>query len=299
MSEFGDLPPFAALRAFVAVARTRRFASAAQALHITQSAVSHQVRQLEDYLGLKLFERGRAGVTLTESGERYYDAVVPALEIIRKETRQLRGPKGRQRVAITTLPAVASMWLIPNWNSFETQCPDIDLQMLTTARSVDLQREQVDLALRYGGGSWPGLTAHRLFPDALIPVCAPGYVDATCNGDIEGALAATRLIVNETDPDEWAKWTATVGLNAPGLENALRFAEGHQVLEAAQNGLGLAMGRRPIVDGYLDAGSLVAPFGRTDSPTDACYLCYPRERELSGPVQRVAEWIRWLAAQET
>lgn len=296
--DYGHLPPFRALRAFVAVARTKRFASAATELHITQSAVSHQVRQLEEYLGVRLFERGRAGATLTEPGERYYDAIVPAFEKIRKATLDLRGPAGRRRVALTTLPSVASTWLIPNWNSFEQRCPGIDLQLLTTTRIVDLRKEHVDLALRYGDGHWPGLIVHRLFSDALVPVCCPEYLTPKLASDPKLALERARLILNELDPDEWAAWSSAIGLSAPSLDGALHFADGHQVLEAAYNGLGLAIGRRPIVDSWLRAGSLIAPFGRTESLTDACYLCYPDEREIYGPVQRVAEWIHWLADQE-
>lgn len=289
------LPPFAALRAFHAAAQTRHFGRAAAALHISQPGVSHQVRQLEGYLGVRLFARGHRGVELTAAGQRYFAAVDPAIERIREATQELRGPAGSRRVSLTTLPSVVAMWLIPHWQGFETACPEVELQFLTTTRVVDLQGEQVDLALRYGEGHWPGIAAELLFRECLLPVARPGDIDSAEAADPAGALRGRRLILNDTDHDEWQRWAAANGLPAPDLSRALRFADSHHVLQAVQNGLGIGMGRRPLVDGHLRAGILEAPFPDAEAPSDGCYLCHTAGRLLPAPVARVRDWLRRLA----
>lgn len=297
MDDQQPLPPLAALRAFHAAARTERFAQAAAELHVSQSAVSHHVRRLEDYLGVRLFERLPASVRLTDAGTRYFAEIHPALERIRQATGSLRHQGRRRRVTLTTLPSAANIWLIPNLGTLEAWHPDIDLQLLANTRLVDLDREQVDLALRFGSGGWSGVESRWLFAEQLIPVCAPGYLPHEAGPDDAAALRRARLIVNDTDPDEWTAWTAARGMAAPELESALRFAEGDQVLRAADNGLGLAMGRRPVVDPYLRAGSLVAPFGATERDDQACYLCYSPRREMPPHVAAVAEWLERLVTE--
>lgn len=297
MEQQQPLPPLAALRAFHAAARTERFAQAAAELHVSQSAVSHHVRRLEDYLGVRLFERLPASVRLTDAGARYFAEIHPALERIRQATGALRHHGRRRRVTLTTLPSAANIWLIPNLGSLEACCPDIDLQLLANPRIVDLDREQVDLALRFGWGRWTGVASRWLFAEQLIPVCPPGYLPDAAAADAAAALQGARLIVNETDPGEWTAWSAARGLDPPDLDSALHFAEGDQVLRAAENGLGLAMGRRPVVDAYLRAGSLVAPFGATERDDQACYLCWSERREMPPHVAAVAAWLERLVTE--
>lgn len=293
------MPPFAALRAFHIAARTEHFARAASELNLTQSAVSHQIRRLEGYLGTKLFDRAGARVVLTEAGHQYFAAVDPAIERIQQATLALRGPSGRKRVTLTTLPSIVAMWLIPNWASFEQACPGIDVQFLTTTRVVDLRREQVDLALRYGGGSWPGLTAQLLFVEGLVPVSRPGYLTPEQAADPVAALENARLMLNDTDPDEWAKWARARELPPPRLNNALHFPDSQPALQAAERGLGLAMGRRPLIDSHLASGTLEAPFGAWASDSDGCYLCYQEDRELPAHAARMVDWLQDLAARNS
>lgn len=288
------LPPLAALRAFHAAARTENFAQAGAELHISQSAVSHHIRRLEDYLGVRLFERLRASVQLTEAGARYFAEIHPAMERIREATGLLRHHDRRRRVTLTTQPSVANIWLIPNLGSLESRYPDIDLQLLANTRIIELDREQVDLALRFGSGNWSGVESRFLFAEQLIPVCAPGYMADRAEPHVPSVLDQVRLIVNGTDPNEWIAWSAARGIDPPGLDRSLRFAESDQVLRAAENGFGLAIGRRPVVDPYLRAGSLVAPFGATERDDQACYLCFSQQREMPPHVTAVADWVHGL-----
>jgi len=293
------LPPFAGLRAFHAAARRGRFKDAAEDLGITESGVSHQVRRLETFLGVALFDRGGQQMTLTAAGERYFAAIDPAVERIREATTDLLGPPDRDRVALTAPPSLASLWLIPHMGSLETQCPGIDLQLITTTRLCDLRRDQIDLAIRYGQGDWPGLDSAFMFEQQGFPVCAPGHLDDTAEADLQEVLAKARLIVNDMHPEEWTEWALAHGLQPPSTRGALVLNDVGQVLEAAERGLGLAMGRRPMVDARCARGSLVAPFGRASAPSAAAYhLCHPDGAQPTAAARKVKRWLMNLAEQE-
>lgn len=292
------MPPFPALRAFHAAARHGRFRDAATDLGITESAISHQVRRLEDFLHVQLFERHGPKVRLTVQGSRYFDEVDPAMMRIGEATRALMGPVERARVALTLPPSLAILWLIPNLAAFERSCPGIDLQLVTTTRLCDLRREQIDLAVRYGRGPWPDVEADFLLAETAMPVCRPDYLARDAASDIAAALASSRLIINGYHPDEWSEWAGAHGVRAPMMEGALRLETQDQVLAAAEQGLGLAIGRRPLVDERLRSGALAAPFGTFDPSQTSYHLCRPRGGTLSAAARRVARWLRDFARQE-
>ncbi len=176
MAGLPTLPPLHALRAFHAAARFGRIKDAAAALGLTESAVSHQIRKLEAWLSVRLFERNGPHIRLSADGERYFAALDPAFDAIRAATEALRAPAGRNRVSLTLPASLATYWLIPRLDGLEKACPGVDLELVTTTRLVDLRREGVDLAIRYGAGGWPDVEARRLMGEQLVPVCRPGYV---------------------------------------------------------------------------------------------------------------------------
>jgi LysR family transcriptional regulator, glycine cleavage system transcriptional activator len=200
------LPPFAALRAFHAAAVHGRFRAAAASLGVTESAISHQVRRLEDFLRTALFDRSGPGVRLTAAGRRYLEQIDPALRQIQAATEAMLRPSGRNVVRLTLPPSLAATWLIPQLGAFERAHPDIELQLVPTTRVVDLKRDQVDLAVRHGKGSWPGIDAAFLLAETALPVCAPGYLALAPDEDPLAALRRVRLIVNTRFPDEWEEW---------------------------------------------------------------------------------------------
>jgi LysR family glycine cleavage system transcriptional activator len=295
MSEerLSQLPPLHALRSFHAAARFGRFREAATALGLSESAVSHQVRKLEDYLGVRLFERSGNAVKLTLVGQAYFDEIDPAFARIRRATESLAGPVCR--VSLTLPTSLATLWLIPKLGQLEAALPEVNLQMIPSNRIFDLKRDQVDLGIRYGRGAWRGLVANHLFDEQAFPVCRPGLLGA--DADPKAALAAHRLIVNG-NPDEWREWTQVHSVALPGLQGALVLDGTDQVLEAAAGGLGIAIGRRPMVDRWLADGRLVAPFGTADESGFAYYLIYPEGDELSVPARRVARWLVGLSHGE-
>ena len=293
------LPPFAGLRAFHAAARRGRFKDAAGDLGITESAVSHQVRRLEEFLGVALFDRSSGRMTLTVAGERYFTSIDPAVGQIREATAALLGPPDRKRVALTVPSSLAALWLIPNMGTFEEICPGIDLQLITTTRLCDLRRDQIDLALRHGHGDWPGLESEFMFEQQGFPVCAPGYFHASTDMDLKTALAGARLIVNDLHPQEWTEWAMAHSLDPPSTRGALVLNDFSQVLEAAERGLGLAIGRRPMVDERCAKGALVAPFGSASAPSAAAYyLCRPGDAQPSAAARKVQRWLTNLAEQQ-
>ncbi len=289
------LPPFAALRAFRAAALSGRFRLAAESLGLTESAVSHQVRRLEGFLRVQLFERAGAGVRLTAAGRRYLEEIDPALSRIESATEALLHPRGRGVVRLTLPPSLAASWLIPRLGEFERAEPDIDLQLVATTRVLDLRRDQVDLAIRHGKGSWPGVEASFLLAEAALPVAAPGYLTPGPDEPPAEALRRARLIVNALSPAEWEEWARARGLEPPDLSGAIQLEGAEQVLHVAEGGHGLAIGRRPVVDHRLVRGSLVAPFGAGDPTGAAHYLCRPAGEPPTASARRVARWLEQLA----
>lgn len=279
------LPPNAALRAFEAAARHVSFRRAAEELRLTESAVSHQVRHLEETLGLKLFERHPRGLSLTEAGSRYFAVVREALDRIASATVELQGGAAAT-LRVSALTAFAVGWLIPRLKAFQARHPNLDLDLQTSDRVVDLRREKIDVALRYGSGPWPGLQAVELVAETLQPLCAP----ALAAGLREPAdLLRQPLLRNTQHPEEWGLWLAGVGLAAP--EGGPGFESSTLVLEAATQGLGVALGRRPLSARKLAAGELVAPFPRTVASGKAYwFVCLPE----AGDRPAVARFRDWL-----
>jgi LysR family transcriptional regulator, glycine cleavage system transcriptional activator len=289
------LPPFAALRAFHAAAVHGRFRAAALSLGVTESAISHQVRRLEDFLRTALFDRSGPGVRLTAAGRRYLEQIDPALRQIQTATEAMLRPSGRNVVRLTLPPSLAATWLIPQLGAFERTHPDVELQLVPTTRVVDLKRDQVDLAVRHGKGSWPGIEAAFLLAETALPVCAPGYLTLAPDEDPLAALRRVRLIVNTRFPDEWEEWARARGLAPPPLAGAIELEGGEEALLVAESGHGLAIGRRPMVDDRLARGTLVAPFGAGDPTGAAFYLCRAADLPPTAGARRLERWLRQLA----
>ena len=291
------LPPFAALRAFHAAAVHRRFRDAAESLGVTESAISHQIRRLEDFLRTALFHRSGPGVRLTAAGRRYLEQIDPAIRQIQAATEAMLRPTGRAVVRLTLPPSLAATWLIPQLSAFERAHPEVELQLVPTTRVVDLRRDQVDLAIRHGKGAWPGIEATFLLEETALPVCAPAYLTLRPDEDPLAALDRVRLIVNARFPDEWEEWARARDLAPPLLTGAIELDGIEQALQVAESGHGLAIGRRPMVDDRLARGTLIAPFGAGDPTGAAYYLCRPSAAPPTAVARRLERWLCALAAE--
>jgi LysR family transcriptional regulator, glycine cleavage system transcriptional activator len=284
-----QIPPFRALLAFRAAATHDRLSDAAASLGVTESAISHQLRQLETLLHVKLFGRERGRLVLTETGRRYLDRIEPALREIQAATAAIQPADGRKVVRLTLPPSLAATWLIPRLGRFEAEHPDIDVQLVLTTRIIDMARDQVDLAVRYGRGAWSGVETVYLFDDLATPVASPGYqVPEPAPGRLPSGI---RYILNRSIPGEWEEWARARGLDSPPLDGALALDSIEQALQVAEAGHGLAMGRSPYIEGRLERGTLVAPFGAAGPTGAAYYLCRPAGTAPTAVARRVARWV--------
>jgi LysR family glycine cleavage system transcriptional activator len=283
------LPPLGALRAFETAARHLSFTAAAAELHVTQAAISHQIRQLEEDLGLRLFVRLNRALRLTEEGRTLLPFVRDGFSQIRAGVERLRAAGRGGVLTLTAPPSFAASWLVPRLVRFQASHPGLEVRLQTSMRLVDLAREGIDAGIRYGRGAWPGLAAERLFSDELFPVCAPGLVE-TARRD----LATLQLLHIESFPDDWRRWLAAAGIGGVDAEKGSWFDAAALAYEAAASGLGVAIGRSHLVAAAIEAGKLVAPFGVELPAEVAYYLVHPPE---SASLAKVATFRAWLRAE--
>ena len=291
------LPPFAALRAFHAAATHDRYRDAADSLGVTESAISHQVRRLEDFLHTPLVDGSGKHPKLTDVGLRYLQQIEPAMRQIQAATEALLSASGRRAVRLTLPASFAATWLIPRLGDFEQEHPEIDLQLSMTARAIDLVSDHIDFAIRHGKGSWPGVEATYLLEATAMPVCAPDYFDPQPQAPSQEVLRNVRFIVDSNAPDVWEEWARANGLEPPAPSDVVMLDAPEQALEVAESGNGLAMGRRPIVDRWMERGRLVTPFGGAGPSGAAYYLCRPSDVTPTAAGRLLERWLTKKAAE--
>ncbi|HEY0334945.1 MAG TPA: LysR substrate-binding domain-containing protein [Stenotrophomonas sp.] len=283
-------PPLHALQAFVTAARLGNLTRAAEAMHVTVSALSHQMRGLEERLGYPLLRRHPRGVTPTPEGQRLLERVGPHLDAIAREVQ----PFAARRDDVLTLsvtPSMASAWLVPRLSQFFASHPKIEISLLSSERLVDFDRElQIDAAMRVGHGRWPGLIAEPLFDEWLVPMASPALV-ARMGGVGAQPLAQWPLL---GDPDgQWNRWFELVGEAPPtGYVVFLDDSESHH--RAALDGVGVALGRVTRARLLIDSGQLVPLSARRLKTAYSHYLVYP---ERSARHRGFADFRTWLLAQ--
>jgi len=295
------------LRAFEAVARLASFSAAAEELHLTQPAISRQIKGLEDELGASLFNRGTRRVELTSAGAQLLRSVLPLLQRLDTTVRQIRSARGRRHVSITTFASFASLWLLPRLASFELEHPEIDIRISASDVMADLDNADVDLALRYCHPDVAPAGATRLFGEVVTPAIGRGLAEQAARGlapPLSTPADLTRHTLLEEDDHRpsaeylgWRHWLRQHGV--PQLEPArwllLNFT--YQQVQAALAGQGVALARLPLVAEALERGELVEPFGparRVVSPF-AYWLIECARGAAVRP--EVVLFARWLVAQ--
>lgn len=276
------LPPMHTLRTFEAVSRLRSFARAAEELHLTASAVSHQIRAIESFYATRLLRRDRREATPTAAGERLLAVVQGALRELSSVGESLRAGDAR-RLTVTAPPSLASRWLMPRLGNFLAAHPQIDFKLHATTALVDLDAEQADFAIRYGGGRWPGLRSTRLFDEYVFPVVAPALA-----GQRWPRGGATLL---RDDFHSWEQWSAQTGERLAGLTSGPVFSDSALLLQAAEAGQGAALGRSALVADALAAGTLVRVGARAVAASGAYYLAAPSRRADSPAAALFRQWM--------
>lgn len=290
------LPSLSGLQAFESVARHASFTRAAEELGLSQTAVSHRISRLETQLGLRLFLRRGRQIALTEAAREYLTEVRDAFDALYRSTDRILSRGDASRLTISSLISFAAKWLVPRIAEFQSGHPAVDVRILTSSIPVDFEREEIDLAIRYGSGDWPGLRADLLFHEDLTPICSPGFLGDSVRQLDPTDLPGYRLIEISTYPDDWHHWLeSTVGADSALLEPDalafdLKFDLAFAAIEAAMDGAGIAMGRRSLIENDLAAGRLVAPFADR-VPRRAYYLVAPQE---TADRPKIAGFRRWL-----
>ncbi len=294
------IPHLTALRAFEAAARALSFQDAARELGLSPSAVSHQIRTLETYLDVRLFDRLTRRIELTEAGRALLPGVGRGFREIEGAVRQVRSLKSGAVIVVSAGPSMASKWLVPRLYDFEERYPEIEVRITTSMRSIDLLREDVDIALRHGLGDYDGLDSIRLFGEAYAPLCAPQLAKG---GPAD--LIGERLLTDDSaslpgQAPGWADWFAAAGLSVDAtretVEKGRHFKQTDHAIQAALDGAGILLGRIAVAAPDLAAGRLVQPFGPAlASPYSYFFVTRPR-RTQEKAIGAFLEWLRQRAA---
>ncbi len=291
------LPSLNGLRTFEAAARLLSFTQAAAELNVTQTAVSHQIRRLEDQLGIKMFIRQNRALALTREAEDYLTAVHAAFEDLRRATARLRRPEPDGRLTVSTTASLATKWLVSRVAAFQDANPGMEVRITTSTHLVDFRREEVDIAVRYGHGHWPGMRAHWLMAERLFPVCSPVLLQGAEPLHQPADLARHTLLHTTVSRDDWGLWLTAAGLpHSIAARRGLTFDLGFLAVQAAVDGLGIALGRLHMVEADIAAGRLVAPFD-TELPQDAGYYVVTPEATADTP--KLVLFRDWLIASAT
>ncbi len=296
------LPALDLLRGFEAAARLLSFTRAGDELHLTQSAVSRQIRDLEEQLGVALFERRHRALALTPAGREFYAAAAQVLATVRAAVERLRAYSAERTLAVATTPAFAALWLIPRLASFARDNPGIDVRVAAESRVQDLARERFDVAVRYCKPELAGAGATRLFGEEMFPVCSPALAADPARPLRNPADLARHVLLHLDDPEgrwpwqSWRVWLETAGVGELRAAGNLSFTNYGDVIPAAIAGHGVALGRSPLVRDALRVGKLVAPFGATWKSSRAYYLLVAPGAADRPEVRRFSAWIQREAA---
>lgn len=284
------LPPLPTLIAFEAIARRRSFALAAAELALTPSAVSHQIARLEDFLGVKLFERSAQGVQLSAAGEGYLRRVGGALGAIGAATDDVRQGV-RNSLYVHASPSFASLWLMPRLASFAQECPGISLFLSASPTHSDFALGQADIDIRYGVPHWPDLVVRPLFQERILPLASPAFI-ARHRLRQPGELLHTPLIQSTVSLVQWSDWLATRDVTQAPERFALRFDRAQLAMDAAVQGLGVALESATIAASHLAEGRLAPVFDPIWAVSlQAHFLVHPARHGKRPEVESFCSWM--------
>lgn len=288
MADFRRLPNLAAMRAFEAAARHGNFSRAAEEIHVTHGAISHQVRALEEELGVDLFVRHGKRIAITAEGERFAATLRKALSEIAAAAAVMREEGKQTRLTVTALPSFAARWLSPRLGRFIEQYPDMEVMLQSSNHLTDYVRESVDIGIRFGRGNYPGLAVEKIMEDYYYPVASPRF-----NGGklprVPQELEQMPLLRCELEP--WTPWFAAAGLDMPEPTGGLVFQDSSMLVRAAVEGHGIALARHAIAVSDVESGALARLFDIAVKCPQSYYLVCPPEALKKPQVQAFRAWL--------
>ena len=292
------LPPLNALRAFEAAARHMNFSRAADELSVTPGAVSQQIQNLEEYIGAPLFKRTPKGLLLTDAAQTALPALREAFDRLAEAASLLTAAEDGRRLTVSAAPSFAAKWLVPRLGRFEAAHPEVDVWLSAGLELVDFTGGEVDLAIRYGTGRYPGLEVTRLLGETVVPVASPKLLDQAPMHDL--ADLSGHILLHDGSPDaddscpDWQMWLAARGVKGVDGARGPRFNQSSLVIEAAVNGRGVALAKQTLAQADLDAGRLTAPFNIETAVDFAYYVVHPKAK---GRLRQVKAFVAWLMAE--
>ncbi|MGA0600293.1 transcriptional regulator GcvA [Caulobacter sp. KR2-114] len=292
------LPPLNALRAFEAAARHLNFSRAADELSVTPGAVSQQIQNLEDYVGASLFKRTPKGLLLTDAAQTALPALREAFDRLAEAASLLTAAVDGRRLTLTAAPSFAAKWLVPRLGRFEEAHPHVDVWLSADMELVDFAAGEVDLAIRYGSGRYPGLESVRLMNETVIPVASPDLVAA--NPLADPSDLSHHILLHDGSPDaddscpDWSMWLAARNVKGVDGNRGPRFNQSSLVIEAAVGGRGVALAKRTLAQDDLDAGRLVAPLQIATAVDFAYHVVHPKAK---GRLPQVKAFVSWITAE--
>lgn len=286
------LPPLTAVRAFEAAARHLSFARAAEELHVTPAAISQQIRQLEESLGLALFRRGKT-LAISEAARAVLPLITEAFDQLERAMDRLRPGDASGPLVVSTPPTFAARWLVPRLENFQSLYPDIELRLLATRRLVDFALEDVDVAVRFGAGPFDGLDAEPLMQESIVPVASPAIAQ-TIRAPAD--LVRCTLLHDEShnwDPahPDWETWLTSLGLALESPLRIRRFGDMNLSIQAAMSGLGVALVWHSLVVDELRNGRLVQLFGQALATKQGYHLVTTPNRVNLPKIRTFREWL--------
>ncbi len=289
-------PPFSALRAFEATARLGKQTAAAAELHISTSAISHQIRALESYLGVPVFRRDPRGLSLTPAGQSYFERISAALDIISEATVEKISSVDDTPLKLHMYPSLANLWFIPSLKKFSEAFPEQRVTVTTLPEHVVLPGSDTDAAIVYGETAPDATYADHLFAETIVPVCSPDFLAE--NGPIDSVeqLLSHHLIGSHIDPEEWTQWARLCGYERDIPPRHLSFDNRSNALQAAREGLGLAMDRRPSGELQKAKGLLVEPIARPVQTGWSYYFVTSERSHSLARVRKIRSWLLELCA---
>ncbi|WP_370302317.1 LysR substrate-binding domain-containing protein [Pseudooceanicola sp.] len=289
--------PFTTLRSFECVARLGSISRAAEELNVTQSAVSQQIKALEEWTGCSLLVRSRSGSRPTDDGAMLARTIASGLGQISDLCSQIQSRRQKNAtIVVASLPGFAVNWLFPRLIRFDEQNPQLSVSINTNVSGGDLAAGDWDLSIRYGLGSYRGMHVEKLLPETLVPVCAPRLLREGPPLETPGDLARHTLLIDDVadcggEPPTWSYWAEAAGISLPKPQNMRQFGQSNMVVQAAIEGYGVALGRSPLVEAALADGRLVAPL-RHEVPSQYSYwLVCNRNALRSARLQSFRAWL--------
>jgi LysR family glycine cleavage system transcriptional activator len=288
MNPWHRLPPLRSFRVLEAAARHQNYTRAADELHLTHSAVSHQIHALEASLGVRLFERVGRQMRATETGRQLAQDVRTTLDALAVAVERVRGSDSANAITVSVLPSFAAAWLVARLGSFLERNPQIELRLESTTALADFRNDGVDVAIRYGNGNYEGLESVKLFDDEVFPTLSPKLRRSE---RIRNPADLARIPLLRIRNQPWTPWFAAAGVNLPEPRRGPVFNDSELALQAAIQGQGAVLARGSLATPKLRAGVLVAPFRQRIASPQTCYLVYPAENGRKPSVQRFREWL--------